>query len=250
MRIRSLAYLAAACMACLASAMACCAATGEVLKQAEYNGTLGAQRIGLILNMQGEKVAPSRYYYLRHLTDIPLAGERNGSAFTLHEQGATMTLHFVGNGSEHGAPLDFNNSIGLEGEWNNGKTSLPVKLQGGGLSDASPPAHWYESITDQTDDVFEARAKGFCAAVAKGDSSAAAPFVHFPLRVNHGPGKHDMIGDAKQLAAQWHRLFTPAYVKRIADASPHSMPLVQGYAMLGDGLVFFSDKGVEVLNVR
>ncbi|WP_157956518.1 hypothetical protein [Dyella sp. C11] len=221
----------------------------EELKQADYDGTLGTQRIGLVLTMSGQQVAPSRYYYLRHLVDIPLEGELRNGSFSLHEKGATMTLHFVGNGSEHGQPLDFNNSIGLEGEWSDGKQSLPVKLRGGGLFTATPTGHWYQSITDETDDVFEARTQGFRAAVMKGDSNAAARFVNFPLRVNHGPGKHEEVRDARQLATQWKRLFTPAYVTRIADASPHSMAMVQGYAMLGDGLVFFSDKGAEVLNV-
>ena len=224
-------------------------ASAAELQQAPYEGTLGPQRIGLILNMSGRQVAPSRYYYYRHLQDIPLTGEWHDGSFTLREQGASMTLHFVGNGSEEGEALNFDNSIGLEGSWSNAKVTLPVKLRGGGLSTASPPGHWYQSITDETDDVFEARTKGFCAAVAKGDSKQAARYVHFPLRVNHGPGNHEQIRDAAQWAARWQRIFTPAYVARIADASPHSMAIVQGHAMLGDGLVFFSDKGAEALNV-
>jgi len=219
------------------------------LQQAQYEGALGPQRIGLILNMSGDTVAPSRYYYFRHLDDIPLTGELRDGTFTLREHGATLTLHFVGNGSEEGDALNFDNSVGLEGNWSNGKLTLPVRLTGGGLFAAAPAGHWYQSITDETDDVFEARTKGFCAAVVKGDSVQAARYVHFPLRVNHGPGKHDQIQDAKQLAAQWKRIFTPGYVARIANASPHSMAIVQGNAMLGDGLAFFSDKGAEVLNL-
>jgi hypothetical protein len=219
------------------------------LQQARYEGTLGPQRIGLILDMAGGQVAPSRYYYFRHLTDIPLAGELHGGTFTLHEQDATMTLHFVGNGSEEGEALNFDNSIGLEGSWSNGKLTLPVKLSGGGLFAAAPAGHWYRLITDETDKVFEARTMGFRAAVAKGDSALAARYVHFPLRVNHGAGTHEQIRNAKQLAAEWARIFTPDYVARITDASPHSMAVVQGFAMLGDGLVFFSDKGAEVLNL-
>ena len=235
-----------ACLCVLATWRAMCA---DALQQAQYTGTLGPQRIGLILRMAGQQPEPSRYYYFRYLADIPLTGERRDGTFVLHEQGATMTLHFVGNGSEDGKPLDFDNSVGLEGNWSNGKITLPVKLQGGGLFAAAPEGHWYQSITDETDEAFEARTKGFCAAVAKGDSASAARYVHFPLRVNHGAERHERIRDAKQLAAQWKRIFTPAYVARIADASPHSMAIVQGNAMLGDGLAFFSDKGVEVLNL-
>jgi hypothetical protein len=235
-------------LACLCMVAAMQPTQAAEFQQATYIGTLGPQRIGLILNMTGNQVAPSRYYYVRHLTDIPLTGERRDGTFTLHEQGATMILHFVGDGSEEGAALDFDNSVGLEGNWSNGKLTLPVKLQGGGLFAAAPAGHWYQLITDETDDVFEARTKGFCTAVAKGDSALAARYVHFPLRVNHGD-KHEQIHDAKQLAEQWKRIFTPAYVTRIANASPHSMPIVQSLAMLGDGLVFFSDRGAEVLNL-
>lgn len=240
---------AALLLACLGILARWCPAHAADLQQASYEGTLGPQRIGLILNMAGQKVAPSRYYYYRHLADIPLTGELHDGTFTLREQGATMTLHFVGNGSEEGDALNFDNSVGLEGNWSNGKLTLPVRLRGGGLFTASPAGHWYQFITDETDEVFEARTKGFCAAVAKGDSALAARYVHFPLRVNHGAGKYEQIRDAKQLAMQWQRIFTPDYVARIADASPHSMAVVQGNAMLGDGLVFFSDKGAEVLNL-
>lgn len=218
-------------------------------QQATYEGTLGPQRIGLVLRMDGTRVAPSRYYYVRYLDDIPLSGDYHEGQFTLHEQGASMTLHFVGNGSEDGAPLDFNNSVGLEGRWSNGKLSLPVRLQGGGLFTPPPAGHWYADITDETDAVFEARSKGFRAAVLKNDAAMAARYVHFPLRVNHGAGRHEQIASARQLAAQWRQLFSPAYVASLADASPHSMPVVQGYAMLGAGLVYFSDKGAEVLNL-
>jgi len=224
-------------------------AYAAALQQATYEGTVGSQRVGLILNMADQQVAPSRYYYFRHLIDIPLTGELHHGEFVLHEQNAMMTLHFVGNGSEHDEALNFDNSIGLEGNWSDGKTTLPVKLQGGGLFPASPAGHWYASITDETDAAFEARAKGFCAAVAKGDSRQAALYVHFPLRVNHDAGRHFQIRDARQLALEWRRIFTPAYVARMADASPHSMAIVKGYAMLGNGLAFFSDKGVEVLNL-
>ncbi|AIF47664.1 hypothetical protein HY57_10505 [Dyella japonica A8] len=236
-------------LACLCALLAWFPVRADELRQARYAGTLGPQRIGLILDVAGQKVAPSRYYYYRHLVDIPLTSELHDGTFILHEPDATMTLHFVGNGSEDGEALDFNNSVGLEGQWTNGKVTLPVKMQGGGLFSAAPAGHWYQSITDETDALFEARTKGFCTAVAKGDSALAARYVHFPLRVNHGAGKHEQIRDASQLTAQWKRLFTPDLVSRIAMESPHSMAIVQGYAMLGDGLVFFSDKGAEVINL-
>jgi hypothetical protein len=219
------------------------------LQQAVYEGTLGNQRVGLILIMDGGRIAGGRYYYLRHLMDIPLIGERKAGSITLREPAATFTLHFVGNGSEQGHALDFDNSVGLEGTWSKGTKNLSVKLDGGGLTPAAPEHRWYQSITDQTDEVFEARSKGFYAAVLKGDSGEAARYVHFPLRVNTGPRTYELIRNRQQLAAAWPRIFTPDYLAAVSDASPHAMAVVQGYAMLGDGLVYFSDKGAEVVNL-
>lgn len=219
------------------------------LQQTVYDGTVGNRRIGLILNTDGARVVGGRYYYLRHLVDIPITGERKGDIFMLHEPAGTFALHFVGNGSEHGQALGFNNSVGLEGTWSNGSKTWPVNLQGGGLTPAAPAQHWYESITDQTDDVFEARTRGFYDAVLKGDREQAARYAHFPLRVNRGANHYELIRSPQQLAAAWPRLFTPDYVAVIRDASPHAMAVVQGYAMLGDGLIYFSDNGAEVLNL-
>ena len=90
------------------------------LQQTVYDGSVGNQRVGLILNTDGGRVVGGRYYYVRHLVDIPLTGEREGDLFMLHEPAATFALHVVGNGSEHGQVLGFNNSVGLEGTWSNG----------------------------------------------------------------------------------------------------------------------------------
>jgi hypothetical protein len=106
-------------------------------------------------------------------------------------------------------------------------------------------------ITDETDDAFEARAQGFYFAALKGDPKQAARFVHFPLRVNWSATHHEMIGSANQLAANWNRIFTPKYLAALRDAVPHDMPVIKSqYAMLGAGLAFFTDKGVEVLNAQ
>ena len=87
------------------------------------------------------------------------------------------------------------------------------------------------------------------AGVLAGDVDSAARYVHFPLRVNHGAGRHESIASTQALKKAWPRLFTPPYLAAVRDASPHAMSVVQGYAMLGNGLVFFSERGVDVLNV-
>lgn len=218
-------------------------------RSAIYEGTLGAQRIGLVVDVDGGRIVGGRYCYLRYLKDIALTARPREGGVELAESGAVFSLRFVGNGSERGAPLDLDHSVGLEGSWRSGTAQWPVKLQLSGGASATPPGHWYGAITDEADEVFEARTIGFRAAVLAGDVDSAARYVHFPLRVNHGAGRHESIASTQALKKAWPRLFTPPYLAAIRDASPHAMSVVQGYAMLGNGLVFFSERGVDVLNV-
>lgn len=61
--------------------------------------------------------------------------------------------------------------------------------------------------------------------------------------------RYELIKSPQPLAAAWARIFTPDYLAAVTDASPHAIAVVQGYAMLGDGLIYFSDNGAEVLNL-
>ena len=72
--------------------------------------------------------------------------------------------------------------------------------------------------------------------------------MRFPLRVNVAPGKPLLVRNAAQLAAQWDRIFSPAWLKQAAQAMPHDLNVIRGQAMLGNGLAFFGDKGAEVIN--
>ncbi|WP_244221072.1 hypothetical protein [Paraburkholderia aromaticivorans] len=170
----------------------------------------------------------------------------------MQEANGAFDLHFVGNGSNGDQPLDFANSVGLAGTWRGGVKTWPVRLSLETMSSADANAeHLYGMITDESDQAFEARAQGFYFAALKGDPKQAARFVHFPLRVNWGASHHETIGSANQLAANWHRIFTPNYLAALREAAPHDMPVIRSqYAMLGAGLAFFTDKGVEVLNAQ
>jgi hypothetical protein len=224
----------------------------ESTTSVEYSGTIGEAKVGMTLVLHGQTVGNGHYFYYRYLKDIALTGQRSGNDLTLREAGGTFNLHFVGNGSNGAQPLDFSDSVGLAGDWTGGGKTLPVKftLEGMAFADANA-RHRYAMITDETDDAFEARAQGFYFAALKGDSKQAARFVHFPLRVNWSATHHEMIGSAKQFYANWNRVFTPKYLAALRDAVPHDMPVVKSqYAMLGAGLAFFTDKGVEVLNAQ
>lgn len=236
----------------LLALIAITAAANDDLSTMTYEGTLGAQRIGMTLAVQHGKVVPdSHYFYARHLQDIALTGVA-GRDVTLQEAGGgTFALHFKGNGSNGDAPLDFRNSIGLQGQWTgkDGKTFPVMLTNASDPGDAAlPGARWYRNATDKSDAAFEAQVQGFHKAVLAGDRAGAARYVSFPLRVNLAPGKPLMVKNAAQLKAQWDKIFSPAWLKQAAQAMPHDMPVIRGQAMLGSGLAFFGDRGAEVIN--
>ena len=227
-------------------------AANDDLSTMTYEGTLGTQRIGMTLAVRDGKVIPnSHYFYAKYLKDIPLDGSAGGEITLREPGGGTFALRFKGNGSQGATPLNFSNSVGLEGQWTgkDGK-SFPVALSnardpGEG---ALPGSRWYRNATDKSDAAFEAQVQGFHKAVLAGDRAGAARFVSFPLRVNVAPGKPLMVKNAAQLAAQWGRIFSPAWLERAALAMPHDLSVIRGQAMLGNGLAFFGDKGAEVIN--
>jgi len=227
-------------------------AANDDLSTMTYEGTLGAQRIGLTLAVRQGKVIPkSHYFYAKYLKDIPLSGRADREISLQEPGGGTFALRFRGNGSNGSAPLNFDNSVGLEGRWTgkDGK-SFPVMLSN--VSDpgqgALPGTRWYRDVTDKSDAAFEAQVQGFYKAVLAGDRAGAARYVSFPLRVNVAPGKPLMVKDGAQLAAQWERIFSPAWLQLAAQAMPHDLSVIRSQAMLGSGLAFFGDRGAEVVN--
>ena len=217
--------------------------------QISYQGTLGPARIGLVIVVRGGTIAGGHYFYARYLTDIALTGSIQGGAVELRGQdGGSFALKFVGNGSDGGKPLTFDNSVGLAGTWSKDGKSYPVKLTMQGQSVVSSSGRWYEMLTGESDAAFEAGVQGFYKAVLAGNRGEAARYVSFPLRVNRN-GKSRMIRNAAELRAQWESIFIPAYIAALKDDLPHDLGIVQGQAMLGNGDAFFSDKGVTAVNV-
>ncbi len=218
-----------------------------------YRGTLGGQRIGMTLCVEDGKVVPlSHYFYQSHLADIPLQGVADpASGIALKEPtGGVFSLHFVGNGSNGSAPLSFRNSVGMAGVWKGADgRSFPVALSGD--FDAGCPAsgEWYREITSQSGAEFEAKVQGFTKAVLAGDRAGAARFVGFPLRVNL-KGRSIEVKTAAELSRRWGEIFTPPWLKALAQALPHDLFVKpgDGAAMVGDGLVWFNEHGAETIN--
>ncbi len=220
------------------------------LTQITYEGTLGPAHIGLTLLVKdGKAITGGHYFYAKYLTDIPLTEAMQSSTLSLQgNDGGAFALKFIGNGSEGGQPLNFDNSVGLDGTWSKDGETLPVKLSMGGQSTVSAGGRWYEMVTDDTDAEFEAKVQGFYKAALAGDRAAVARYISFPLRVNH-KGTSRMIRSASELTAQWDTIFTPAYLAALKNDLPHDLSIVKGQAMLGSGDVFFSSKGATALNL-
>lgn len=217
--------------------------------QVSYEGTLGPSRIGLTLVLKANVITGGHYFYAKYLTDIPVTGALENGAITLKGQdGGTFALNFIGNGSEGGKPLDFNNSVGLKGAWTKDAKSLTVKLSAGGRSTLPSSGRWYEMITDGSDAAFEAKIQGFRKAALAGDKKTAANYVAFPLRINRN-GKSRTIHTADELAAQWETIFTPAYLAVLDKDIPHDLSVSNGRVMLGAGDVWFDEKGATALNL-
>lgn len=215
-----------------------------------FTGTVGQSRIGmtLLVNATGTVIG-GHYFYTSDLKDIPLQAGTQGSGIILFDpEGGQFALRFKGNGSEAGRPLNFHNSIGMEGRWMKNDSSYPVKLQMEQSSEGPAKARWYQGVTSESDAAFEARVQNFYKAVLAGDRAAASRCVDFPLRINHD-GKSHMVRTAAQLSAEWDQIFTPACIDAFKNAIPHDMFVRNGQVMLGSGVAWFGPEGAQVINV-
>nr|WP_159466476.1 hypothetical protein [Scandinavium goeteborgense] len=233
----------------------CNAVAEQEVITAGYKGTVGKQLVGMTLIVDDKQIITnSHYYYFKHITDIPLTGIAGTSIKAQEPGGGTFELHFIGNGSNGNVPLSFENSIGLSGTWTGpGGKVLPVMLSGGGTSGpADPPGtRWYQSVTsNKSDQEFEAQVKGFYDAVMTDNRMAATKFVTFPLRVNFTPEKHTYIHNSREFIALWDHIFSPTWLKMAKNEAPHDMGISNNLAALGQGLAYFGEDGVEVINAE
>lgn len=219
----------------------------------QLQGRVGPYPIGMQLRVRDSvRLEGAHYFYVKHLTDIPLDGRIDGEQVTLKgADGGVFKLRFVNATRNPGEPLNAYNSTGLAGVWMHGARTLPVELSfDWGRKGA--PARLYDSVTDASDAEFEAVVRKFLEAVRRGDRAAAAALVSYPLTVNDGPigqVRHRSIRNKAALLAQWDRIFTPAVLKELSGAVPHEMFVRDGMAMVSPGVIYFDAKGAQTINV-
>lgn len=220
------------------------------LLQHQYEGKLGTSRIGLTVIREGKNIKGGHYFYQKFLRDIPITGSTQGSHVTLVEEGGgTFSLDFVGNGSEGSKPLDFENSVGMNGTWTSkdGSHNYAVSLRGTTIREADNRPR-YADVTKESDAEFEKRVQSLIGAVLHGDKAAAVRLISYPLAVNGSKREHWRLRTSGEVLAAWDDLFTPAMTGKFESALPHDMFVHQGMAMIGDGEAWFDDKGLAVLN--
>lgn len=221
----------------------------EHLEVRNLRGQIGPYPIGLQLRYaeDANDLIGGHYFYLKHLSDIPLQGRVEGDQLILNGQdGGVFRLKL---GERRGGASKLDPPDSLAGVWTRGGQTLPVRLE------TSSSGTWkagsqYWQVTTATDAAFEAMVRRFADAVVRGDRAAAADLVAYPLRVNYGPGKHRWIRNKAEFNAQWSRTFTPDTVKKIKAGVPHDMFVRREEVMLGDGVVWFRANGVTAINTH
>lgn len=236
----------------LACALACPTIAADRAVEHQYEGNLGQSVIGLSVLRVGNKIDGGHYFYQRYLQDIPIQGAIQGSDIVLTEPGGgTFRLHFVGNGSDGGKPLNFENSVGMEGAWASadGTRTYTVSLHGTLIRDYGGTERRYADVTTESDRAFEARVQSLVRAVVEADKATAVRFIAYPLVVNLASGRSKTFRNSAAVLAAWRQIFPDAMTAVLRASLPHDMFVHNGLAMLGDGEAWFGAKGLAVLNV-
>jgi hypothetical protein len=226
------------------------AQTTDGLLEAQYEGPLGTTQAGMTLFVKDETISSGHYFTAQDLRDIPITGAIYDGRITVSgADSSVFELRFKSNSSEHGEPLNLNNTVGLVGTRQlNGKVE---KVDLGILTvGKASVGRRYAFTTDLSDAEFESIVRNWRIAVLSGNRKAAAKCTHFPLQVNERH-KHRTIRTPEDLSKQWDRIFSPAYLSRIKKDLPHDMFGENSslLVMLGPGDVWFGDKGIEILNL-
>jgi hypothetical protein len=224
----------------------------------DYIGDLdGKTVIGLTLHPRdGQKVSGS-YFYKKHLKDIPLSGEFTGERDLLlrendaHGQPAgTFTLHFAESDPRHKRTGDTLTVDVLTGKWTSAdqSKSYPVYLALSTIVAGGADGKRYQVAGAADDASVERNVQAFCAAVEKGDRKTVAGALSYPVTFSVD-GRRSRAGSEQEFLADYDRIFTPKFMERIRNAIPHNMFANSVGIMLGDGAVWFDEKGrVKALN--
>jgi hypothetical protein len=218
-----------------------------------YLGDLdGKTVISMTLHQRvGDKVNGS-YFYKKRLKDIPLTGEFSGERdLILRENSAkgepvgTFTLHFAESDPRHTRTGDTLTVDVLSGKWTSvdRSKSYPVYLALSTIVSGATEGMRYRVAGAIEDASVENNAQAFCASVEKGDRKTAAGLVHYPVLFSVA-GKRSRASNEEEFLSAYDRIFTAKFVDKIRNSIPHNMFANSDGIMLGDGAVWFDEKGL------
>lgn len=218
----------------------------------DYAGDLeGKTVIGLTLDQRdGQKVSGS-YFYKKYLKDIPLSGEFTGERdLVLRESDAhgqpagTFMLHFAESDPRHTRAGDSLTVDVLTGTWTSAdqSKSYPVYLALSTIVAGGTAGKRYRVAGAADDTSVERNVQAFCVAVEKGDRRAVAGDLAYPVMFSL-EGKRSQARNEQEFLADYDRIFTAAFVERIRNSTPHNMFANSQGIMIGDGVVWFDEKG-------
>lgn len=219
----------------------------------DYIGSLGNRSvIGLSLeNTEVNQSLRGFYFYKQHLTDIALEGERDGeNSIVLREvsqnSGAVPnTFHLRHPSQDPKGKLKGRNLHRevLVGDWHSadGRKIIPVylKLIGEARYFGNVGRYAVAGATDAEE--VERSIQSFYRSVIAGNRKGTADQTHFPVSV-YLEGKPMAVMREKFLRL-YPRIFTPSFVRCIAEGIPHRMFANADGIMIANGAIWFDNQG-------
>ncbi len=215
----------------------------------EYRGTLDdSTEIGMSIYSR-DKTLQGSYFYKKHLADIPLQGSydapRDISLTETNSDGSprgTFHLHFAEHDLRYSTDQVLQGEV-LQGKWlsaDGHKThAVSLRMQ----SDCPGPGTSRYAVAGSTSDTLvEKNASAFYDAVLSGNRQEAVKYVSFPCAYFEN-GKRISIKDPGSFLKDYNRIFSPAFVAKIAKDVPHHMFANWQGVMIADGALWFDERG-------
>jgi hypothetical protein len=205
----------------------------------DYAGQLdGPLPIRMTLSIQADRRIAGSYFYVKHMKDIPIAGEmKEDHSIVLREYAEAGRVTGVFRGKfegrdEAGKRLAYDQIVGC---WSKPDGSSPrlfrLAQSSGRLRQPGENRYAVAGLTNDSE--VERFAQRFMAALLSGDRSRVAAVIHLPIvvRVAGWPIK---IRHKEVLLARFDSIFSPSFRQTLANAVPHAMFARDAGVMLGE----------------
>jgi len=227
----------------------CCAAQQFWAFRAE----IGKENTAMLVLHIDQKEVRGIYFYKRDLKDFPISGgftsDRDFYLEDKDENGHPRIRFEMKYGlrrkdcaSQYAIWECQNDSTGIMHNVQTGET-LPISMHLEYSVNGIEGVEMYGGAGGDDPAVVEKNAQGFYYAVLGDRRDDVAKYVSFPLRCG-GCKKPTLIKNRQQLLQRYSEIFTRKYVAAIAEGIPHHMFSNWRGIMIGNGEVWFNEKGL------